>query len=364
MMKSILLGSALAETPFFPSLDFDFDSFTKMHSRKYTVGSSEYNMRKSIFEDNVKYINEENEKYASGINTYKLGITPFADKTVEEFQSYLSMHEKPKIPEKMLLGVHKASGNGVAESIDWRTKGAVTGVKNQGACGSCWSFSSTGALEGAMYIHAKKKLGDEAELVSLSEQALLDCDMADDGCNGGWMPNAFIFVKKNGLCTEKSFPYKCSYWGSEECQDSQCPIDGEDSTCTLGVKPEDLEGFKHVWSDVESLKDALSNHGPVSVAIEADRRVFMFYIEGIIQGDSCGTKLDHGVLAVGYGSENGVDYWIVKNSWGPWWGENGYVRIGNTATSPVPGTCGILKAGSFPVIKENAGEDPKKTLLA
>ena len=218
----------------------------------------------------------------------------------------------------------------VADSIDWRDLGAVSDVKNQGTCGSCWSFSATEAIEGAWQIAT-------GELVSLSEQQLVDCskDEGNHGCFGGLMDNAFEYVMSNGgLCSEDSVPYVGK---SETCAD--CDPVAKISGC-VDVTP---------YNEYD-LKRAL-NVGPVSVAIEADTDTFQLYTGGIITSDSCGTQLDHGVLVVGYGVDSGVDYWTIKNSWGNDWGESGYVRIArDDSNTNSAGICGIASTPSYPVV--------------
>jgi cathepsin L len=213
----------------------------------------------------------------------------------------------------------------LADSVDWREKGAVTPIKNQGQCGSCWSFSTTGSMEGAHFVST-------GNLVSLSEQQFVDCDYLNSGCNGGSMDVAFLYAKHHAVETETDYPYTAKHH-------------------ILGCKYKKDKGVVKVtgWQDIEAgspdqLKAAI-NKAPVSVGIEADQPIFQQYTGGIITSDECGTQLDHGVLAVGYGSDNGQEYYIVKNSWSAAWGDQGYVKIG---VAPGAGICGIQSAPTQP----------------
>lgn len=215
------------------------------------------------------------------------------------------------------------------DSIDWRQQGAVTEVKDQGHCGSCWSFSATGALEGQ---HFRKS----GVLVSLSEQNLVDCSTTygNNGCNGGLMDYAFKYIKDNGgIDTEKTYPY--------EGTDSQCRYNAANSGATD-------KGFADIEQGSEKkLKDALASIGPVAIAIDASQQSFQFYSEGVYYDPNCSSEqLDHGVLAVGYGSENGQDFWIVKNSWGTTWGDGGYIKMARNKENH----CGVATSASYPLV--------------
>jgi len=212
-------------------------------------------------------------------------------------------------------------------AIDWRDKGAVTPIKNQGSCGSCWAFSSTGSLEGLNFVQT-------GSLVSYSEQQLVDCSTSygNEGCNGGLMDDAFQYTETHTLATESAYPYT-----------------GRDGTCkepafTTAIN----KGFTDVASESSTQLELAVSQQPVSVAIEADRLVFQLYTSGIINSTKCGTNLDHGVLVVGYGTENNQDYWILKNSWGPTWGEKGFFRIAKDTTQDGPGICGLQLQASYP----------------
>jgi len=220
------------------------------------------------------------------------------------------------------------SGAALPDSIDWSQKGAVSPVKNQGSCGSCWAFSTVGSMEGRHQIAS-------GQLQQFSEQQYVDCDknFGDKGCSGGLMDNGFKYAMQADICTEESYPYK-GKGGS--CQTS---------SCSVGLTKGSVTGYKDVDQTEEALQEAVAA-GPVSVAVDAVT-LFQFYFGGIMSLP-CGATLDHGVLAVGYGEQNGKKYWKVKNSWGQMWGEHGYVRMLRGKSGA--GECGIRKQASYPVI--------------
>jgi C1A family cysteine protease len=315
------------------SVDEQFEDFIKRFERKYpSVYEKEY--RRKVFKESLALIEAENAKGKS----YKLGVTNFADLTFGEFRSKYLTGYKKSASANSSLGVFRAPANFVeVDTVDWVSKGAVTPIKNQAQCGSCWSFSTTGALEAALFISSGK-------LSSLSEQNILDCDKGGNKCQGGSMDQAFDWVSQNGLCSEESDPYKCADQGSAQCTASKCP-----TTCTQVLKKGEVTGHTDVDQSEGALEAALAKQ-PVSVAIEADQSVFQHYTSGILTNDACGENLDHGVLAVGYGSDKGTKYWKVKNSWGTSFGEDGYIRIEKGAKQE-GGECGIRKGAVFPTLK-------------
>merc|ERR1719152_1035476 len=297
-----------------------------------------------IFKANLNYIAKHNAEADMGVHTFELGMNEFGDMTHSEFKAkYLGFAgvNSSRVRDEVVL---PAAND---DSVDWRTKGAVTPVKNQGQCGSCWSFSATGSMEGANFIKNGK-------LVSLSEQQLVDCSRAegDKGCFGGLMDNAFEYVIKNkGIDTEADYAYTA--------QGGTCNAAKEKNHAVT------ISSYKDVPTNSEDQLKAAVAQQPVSVAIEADQPSFQFYKKGVFSG-TCGTNLDHGVLVVGYGSEtSGIikkttqDYWLVKNSWGASWGDQGYIKL---AMGIAPsGQCGLTSMASYPVKKSPNPPRPPPT---
>ncbi|XP_059304051.1 vignain [Lycium ferocissimum] len=311
------------------------EKFWELYERwrsHHTVSRSldEKHKRFNVFKANVHYVHKFNKKD----KPYKLKLNKFADMTNHEFRHH---YAGSKIKHhRTLFGASRANGtfmyaneDNVPPSVDWRKKGAVTPVKDQGHCGSCWAFSTVVAVEGINQIKTK-------ELVSLSEQELVDCDTTQNqGCNGGLMDMAFEFIKKKGgINTEKNYPYMA--------EDGKCDIQKRNSPVVS------IDGHEDVpQNDEGALLKAVANQ-PVSVAIQASGSDFQFYSEGVFTGE-CGTELDHGVAIVGYGTTlDGTKYWIVKNSWGPEWGEKGYIRMQREVDAK-EGLCGIAMQPSYPI---------------
>ncbi|XP_050123883.1 cysteine proteinase COT44-like [Malus sylvestris] len=302
------------------------------HQKTYN-GIGEEERRFEIFKDNMKFIDEHNAQD----RPYKVGLNAFADLTNQEYRAkFLGTRSDPKRrvmkAKKPSLRYAFRAGETLPESVDWRVKGAVNPIKNQGSCGSCWAFSTVAAVEGINQIVT-------GELVSLSEQELVDCDRSyNAGCNGGLMDYAFEFIIQNGgMDTESDYPYKA--------YDQKCNVALENN------KVVSIDGYEDVPSyDENALKKAVA-HQPVSVAIEAGGRALQLYESGVFTGE-CGSALDHGVVAVGYGTENGTDYWLVRNSWGTNWGESGYFKMERNVASTYTGKCGIAMEASYPTKKD------------
>jgi len=293
--------------------DYNFMAYVSEYGKSYgTV--AEFMFRKEQF---VARHNEIEAFNADANNTHTVGHNLFSDKTFAEMKKLNGYKAGP-------LKTTKAptlDESNLAASVDWRSKNAVTPVKNQAQCGSCWAFSTTGAVEGADAIAT-------GSLKSFSEQQLVSCSKQNSGCNGGLMDYAFQYIKTAPLELESNYPYTSGSGRVSSCKYSK----------SRGVGT--VSSFTDVQASAGQMRAALGQ-GPVSVAIEADQMAFQSYTSGVITS-GCGTNLDHGVLAVGYGTLDGQDFFLVKNSWGPSWGDQGYVRIG------AKNQCGILNAASYP----------------
>ncbi|UYV65105.1 hypothetical protein LAZ67_3003141 [Cordylochernes scorpioides] len=313
--------------------------FQTVYEKTYSSYTEE-TLRKKILLNNIHKIVKHNMKYDLGMSSYRMGLNKYADMVSRHFHAnMLFVQELSEISPcmnglEMPMNITKGSlyqttrGIELPDSVDWRQKGYVTQVKYQASCGSCWAYSATGTLEGQHYRITGK-------LVSLSEQNLVDCSNPEGnkGCSGGLPIYAYNYVIKNGgIDTEDSYPY--------EAEEGECRYSAENigATCT---------GYMNIPSkNEEALKEAVATIGPISVGINAQAS-FVAYSEGIYNEPYCSsTALNHGVLVVGYGSENGIDYWIVKNSWSTLWGEKGYIKMIRNKKNQ----CGIATAATYPLM--------------
>jgi cathepsin L len=304
-----------------------FEEWVQEHHKVYDDREVLYRFR--IFKQSLDWI----ESFNSEPHSFTVGLNSFSDLTNTEFlERYTGLNRKKSLFPPIQSSEHLYEIDesvSVPTAIDWRSKGIVTPVKTQGQCGSCWSFSTTGSVEGAW--------ARNHSLVSLSEQNLMDCSRSygNVGCNGGLMDGAFKYIINNqGIDSEASYPY--TGYTSYNCQYS--PTN----------KAASITGYKDIPSGSESgLKNAVGIRGPVSVAIDASQPSFQYYKGGVYYDSRCSsTSLDHGVLVVGYGTGTGGDYWIVKNSWGPGWGVQGYIYMSRNKNN----NCGIATDASFPIV--------------
>jgi len=313
ILLTVIVGLSLAERLTSPH----FEEFMSVHGRSYE-SEEEHNSRYWTFYKNMLQVDLLN-KLEQGSATY--GMTQFSDMTTEEFKA---LYSRPISEKDLFYADMMPEAEDVEEEfynndeVDWRTEGAVTPVKNQGQCGSCWAFSTTGNIEGRWFI----KTGD---LISLSEQELVDCDKVDYGCEGGLPFQAYAEVMRlGGLVKESDYKYK----GVEK----KCHMDKSKVVATV-------TGREQVSTNEKTIAAYVAKNGPVSIGINAN--MMQFYEGGVAHPRKYLCKpseLDHGVLIAGYGTDGGDPYWLVKNSWGPSWGEEGYYRVYRG-----DGTCGVNK---------------------
>lgn len=343
---AVALAGAHAEEPA-AYTDYDFAAYLEEHGKAYT-SHKEYEQRKQLFEKSLSQVKAHNEEYKAGHHTWWAAMNHLADHTADEFARLRSAKYSPsQHPVVSLKSINEQAARN-PESIDWREKGAVTPVKNQGGCGSCWAFSATESVESHYFIASKK-------LLELAPQTYVNCVKnpgkcgGTGGCEGATMELAFNLTKDTGIALESDMPYM-----------------GQDETCKPYKAAVKVDGYvKNPENSAIGLETALTI-GPVSITVAAEP--WQMYGGGVFTGCSgseSGSTLDHGVQAVGYSK----DYWLVRNSWGAGWGESGYIRISRAADSktfvdnapadgvackPVPkqqiigGECGILFDTCYP----------------
>ncbi|XP_064416622.1 cathepsin S-like [Latimeria chalumnae] len=323
----LLLASAVvAHLEKDPSLDMHWDLWKKTHLKQYNSEDEELS-RRLTWEKNLKFITVHNLEHSLGMHSYEVGMNHMGDMTSEEVAAKLT-GLRPPPPQKRNTTFTVSSKGDLPKSVDWREKGCVTSVKYQGSCGACWAFNSVGALEGQLKIKTGR-------LVSLSAQNLVDCSKGygNHGCAGGFMDRAYQYIIDNkGIDSDASYPYVA--------QDRPCRYNPANKAATCSSYQELPYGSE------TALQKALAIVGPIAVAIDATRTSFFLYKRGVYDDPSCSHSVNHGVLAIGYGTLNGKDYWLIKNSWGTSFGDQGYIRMARNQGNQ----CGIANYGFYPVI--------------
>jgi len=304
-----------------------------MQTHKKTYAHEEFAAKYATFKANYDFVSQHD----SSARGFTVALNEFADLTAKEFAAiyngvkYVHANKVIEMPEEL------KNVGALPSTVDWVKKGAVTGVKNQGQCGSCWSFSTTGSVEGQHFIKKQQSPTGMKPLVGLSEQNLMDCSTSygNEGCDGGLMDQAFQYIiANNGIELEADYPYTAE--------------DGYSCLYKSKDRGACIENYHDIPTGNEAaLHTAIATVGPVSVAIDASHSSFQFYSGGVYYEPQCSsTQLDHGVLAVGYGTDSGSAYYLVKNSWGASWGLNGYIMMAANHGN----NCGIATAASYPII--------------
>ncbi|KAH8307466.1 hypothetical protein KR044_012866 [Drosophila immigrans] len=323
-MKAIIVIASLVGLV--QSLSREWEDFKLTHVKEYE-DEHEEQLRWRIFQANTQLMDRHNERYAAGEETFEMGVNQFSDLLPQEFETLmLSSHNLNHTDEEDddYLVYDPAANLQIPESVDWRTKGAVTAVKNQGRCGSCWAFAAVATLESQQFLKTGK-------LIELSEQNLLDCSKANHGCHGGRASEALKYIKHNhGIDTAASYPYKaktghCHYKSSHT---------GAAVRNIVSVKPR----------SEAALAAAVATKGPVAVSVDATH--MHHYKRGVLR-KTCHKGSNHAVTVVGYGSDSRLGaFWLVKNSWGRHYGEQGYVRMARNHHN----MCHIASRGIYPLV--------------
>ncbi|XP_068027210.1 LOW QUALITY PROTEIN: cathepsin S-like [Melanerpes formicivorus] len=309
-----------------PELDWHWHLWKKTNGKVYQQQEEE-GSRRLTWEKNLQVVTLHNLEHSLGLHSYQLGMNHLADMTSEEVAALLTGLKVPPRPEGASRQHQPQPGSQIPEAMDWREKGCVTEVKNQGACGACWAFSAVGALEAQVKLRT-------GQLVSLSAQNLVDCStmFGNKGCSGGFMTRAFQYIIDNqGIDSEDSYPYTA-----------------QNGTCQYNASTRAATPAPATWSCPmemkQPLKDAVATIGPVSVAIDATQPTFFLYSSGVYDDPRCTQEVNHGVVVVGYGDPQGKDFWLVKNSWGLSFGAQGYILMARNQHNH----CGIASYASYP----------------
>jgi len=332
MVRAAVLASVLV----LASAD-DFEDFNARYGKTYNNADvATYEAVRATYEANMQKVAEQNAKDQS----LKFGENQFADLTVEQYNVEAGFGNRPTelMGNQPYLGVHVQGDEALADSIDWRAQGAVTPVKDQGGCGSCWAFSAIGAIESAWIIAGGAR-------ISMSEQQILDCDR-NVGCKGGSALFALAYESGVDVCSQKSYPYKAK---EGSCK-SGCTV-AMPAGSIIGVRRLNLSGT----ATASQMMSAIQQQ-PVSVSVSGGQESFKLYKSGVLSS-GCGGALNHATVVVGYGNlvyQNSLGvsisegYWLVKNSWGKTWGQDGYIMISQSGN-----TCGILSAPVYPAISRS-----------
>ena len=363
LLAAVPIAYADLEPRFYEN--YKFQNFVKEYGRSYS-SAEEYSYRESVFNENIEFIRKQNQAYLEGRSRWIAGLNNFGDMSAEHMQPYLGLHKQSLWKQSAetftsgssLTRLHNGS---IPESVDWRNKSVVTPPKDQGGCGDCWAFSATESIESHVALNTGK-------LLTLAPQELTSCASnpqkcgGTGGCEGGIQDIGFNYAKANGLALETDYPYE-----------------GKDSSCHKAEPAAYVDGFERLpINDGDALARAVATKGPISISAAA--KMWGFYFGGIFDGHQgfekgCPPDVDHAIQLVGYGkTSNNTHYWLVRNSWGPKWGEDGYIRVLRTpgnepcATDPKPkdgicgdgpmcecpspvvycGMCGILAGSSYP----------------
>ena len=349
LLPALLL---LGPTASSPASDADWASYKNVFGKHYSSVNLERE-RRAAFEANMQFI--QNLLQSPSTSSFQLGPTIFSDLSNEEYARRYLLHRVAQAGAKPPLRPRAMSNRSVSlpTSVDWRITGSVSAVIDQGECGACWAIATAGAIEGAVHI-ARLARNQTAALEPLSVQQWLECDYGpldlDEGCQGGNIDSAMEFAKKTALCSAKSYAYTAT--DSGKCRQSTCdivvPLHAVAGKKEIAQVPEILPATE------AELMEAVAN-APVAAWIDASSSIFQHYKSGVLKGTGCGSGKNHAVLIVGYGTDkSGDDYWLVKNSFGLNWGQDGYVLLKRgVQPSQRTGTCGILQWPTAVVLEKD-----------